>query len=328
MMKEYQAARKKLESRRLAYDASISKQQKAKRDDFRLEEELRTAKVKYEESSEDVLRRMQDIKDAEPDSVRDLTRFLDAELDFHERCVEELRRARRAWTASGDSAPASRSGSVAGLERRPTGRSRSNTGHSYTDHYGERSNGYIEEEDAPRYADNIRAPIRSSSRLSISSASGTQSPAGPDLPSRPALGSRSATFQGPTSLADRRSTMPAAPTPLSPLASVGALRGNLRPVNRIVTTRTSREDVFADRNDDDTASADSQGESPGWGGDRAPDGRSASPATSYGSALSRTNTNTSVAPTTTRKPPPPPPPSRATKPPPPPVPAKRNAVGY
>lgn len=184
MMKEYQAARKKLEGRRLAYDASTTKQQKAKRDDFRLEEELRTAKAKYEEGSEDVLRRMQDIKDAEPESVRDLTRFLDAELDFHERCAEELRRTRRAWTASADSAPASRSGSVAGLDRRPTGRSRSNTAHSYTERYGT----HIDEEETPRYAD-IRAPIRSASRLSVNSASGTQTPPVPDLPSRPALGS-------------------------------------------------------------------------------------------------------------------------------------------
>jgi len=49
-----QAARKKLENRRLAYDASLTKMQRAKREDFRLEEELRTNKAKYEESSEDV----------------------------------------------------------------------------------------------------------------------------------------------------------------------------------------------------------------------------------------------------------------------------------
>ena len=55
-MKEYQAARKKLENRRLAYDASLSKMQKAKKEDFRVEEELRAQKAKYEESSEDVYR--------------------------------------------------------------------------------------------------------------------------------------------------------------------------------------------------------------------------------------------------------------------------------
>lgn len=56
-----QTARKKLESRRLAYDTSLAKMQKAKKEDFRVEEELRSQKAKYEETSEDVYRRMQDV---------------------------------------------------------------------------------------------------------------------------------------------------------------------------------------------------------------------------------------------------------------------------
>lgn len=56
-----QAARKKLENRRLAYDTSLAKMQKAKREDFQAEEELRIQKAKYEETSEDVHRRMQDV---------------------------------------------------------------------------------------------------------------------------------------------------------------------------------------------------------------------------------------------------------------------------
>ena len=56
-----QTARKKLENRRLAYDTSLAKMQKAKREDFRVEEELRISKAKYEETSEDVYRRMQDV---------------------------------------------------------------------------------------------------------------------------------------------------------------------------------------------------------------------------------------------------------------------------
>ena len=98
-MKEYQSARKKLESRRLAYDASLSKMQKAKKEDFRTEEELRSQKAKYEESSEDVFRRMQDIKEAEEESVQDLGAFLDAELEYYERCREELLKLRRDWPA-------------------------------------------------------------------------------------------------------------------------------------------------------------------------------------------------------------------------------------
>lgn len=45
----------------MAYDASLAKMQKAKREDFKVEEELRSQKAKYEETSEDVYRRMQDV---------------------------------------------------------------------------------------------------------------------------------------------------------------------------------------------------------------------------------------------------------------------------
>ncbi|KAL3419529.1 bar domain-containing protein [Phlyctema vagabunda] len=99
MMKEYQAARKKLENRRLAYDASLSKMTKAKKEDFRVEEELRSQKAKYEESSEDVLRRMQDIKEAEAESVADLGAFLDSELEYYDRCRDELLKLKRDWPA-------------------------------------------------------------------------------------------------------------------------------------------------------------------------------------------------------------------------------------
>ncbi len=91
------AARKKLEARRLAYDASLSKVQKAKREDFRVEEELRSQKAKYEESNEDVVRRMQDIQEAEVESVADLGAFLEAELEYHDRCREVLLRLKRDW---------------------------------------------------------------------------------------------------------------------------------------------------------------------------------------------------------------------------------------
>lgn len=98
-LKEYQAARKKLDTRRLAYDASLAKMQKAKKEDFRVEEELRSQKAKYEETSDDVYRRMLEIKEAETESVADLTAFLDAELAYHERCREALYQLRKEWPA-------------------------------------------------------------------------------------------------------------------------------------------------------------------------------------------------------------------------------------
>ncbi len=95
-----QTARKKLEARRLAYDASLAKMQKAKREDFRVEEELRSQKAKYEESSEDVYRRMQDIKEAEAESVEDLGTFLEAELQYYDRCRDVLLQLKKDWPAA------------------------------------------------------------------------------------------------------------------------------------------------------------------------------------------------------------------------------------
>jgi hypothetical protein len=83
----------------LAYDTSLSKMQKAKKEDYRVEEELRSQKIKYEETSEDVLRRMQDIKEAEAESVADLGSFLDAELEYYDRCRDELLRLKKDWPA-------------------------------------------------------------------------------------------------------------------------------------------------------------------------------------------------------------------------------------
>jgi hypothetical protein len=98
-LKDYQGARKRLENRRLAYDAATTKLQKSKREDGRLEEDLRAQKMKYEESNEDVLRRMLDIREAEADSVGDLTAFLDAQLDYYERCRDVLQDIKRNWPA-------------------------------------------------------------------------------------------------------------------------------------------------------------------------------------------------------------------------------------
>lgn len=71
--------------------------QKAKKEDFRVEEELRAQKAKYEESSDDVYRRMQDIKESEVDLVNDLTDFLEAELTYYDRCREILLNVKRDW---------------------------------------------------------------------------------------------------------------------------------------------------------------------------------------------------------------------------------------
>jgi hypothetical protein len=285
-----QAARKKLENRRLAYDASMAKLAKARRDDFRVEEEVRTNKAKYEETSEDVMRRMQDIKDAEVDSVRDLSSFLDTELDYHERCVEELRRAKQSWAAGdGGMAPPRRITGGGG------GRSRSSTAQSFTGGRLSRTNSHsvYDDDDVIPEREPARLPIRPASRPSNGYRDST-----PDIPAttRPTIG-RANTFQGRVPSSGE----------LGGRFNAGAARAGLRPVGRIQTTGN----VFSD-DGEDTASGSG---SPDWAD------RSASPATSLGS-LSRSTSNIAAQ----RKAPPPPPPSRSKKPPPP-VPVKRD-LGY
>jgi hypothetical protein len=318
MMKEYQAARKKLENRRLAYDASTTKVHKSKREDFRLEDELRAAKAKYEESSEDVYRRMQDIKEAETEAMQDLTNFLDAELEYHERCAEELRRVRAAWPAAATSGvSASRGGqSEYGLSRRTT-RPRSNTAQSYgerndrTERWATRQDIYEDPEPAP---EPVRMPIRSTRQVS----SGTTTPAEPPRPGFNRASTHVGTFEGPRDRPSYREPplpppsqeslrkTPSIPNALNVPTNVGSLRGNLRPISRVQTNTSNNGDVFADEYDTATSSG-----SPEYD-------RSESPATSYGS-LSRTTSNTLLS----AKKAPPPPPSRAKKPPPP-IPQKRD----
>ncbi|KAL2195209.1 hypothetical protein P885DRAFT_70786 [Corynascus similis CBS 632.67] len=321
MMKEYQAARKKLENRRLNYDASMSKLQKAKRDDFRLEEELRAAKVKYEESSEDVLRRMQDIQDAEVDSTRDLTQFLDAELEYHERCAEELRRVRQNW-------PTTSSPSYSPVERHPIARNRSNTAQSYTERRS-RAATIDTESTAPP----VRMPIRSANSRVQSFHQKV------DGPVRPTIGSKShtttASFHGGATLErERGASISSSAAVSTPIHDVSALRGQLRPVSRILTAsnnnnsnNNNNNEVFAEGYSDGDETGSDTG-SASWGN------RSASSTTSIGS-LSRTPSNGNAVTGgvfnggsvgSIKKAPPPPPPSRAKKPPPP-VPARRE-TGY
>ncbi|KAI0117957.1 BAR domain-containing protein [Nemania sp. FL0031] len=303
MMKEFQSARKKLENRRLTYEASATKMQKAKREDFRLEDELRASKAKYEESSEDVYRRMMDIKEAEADSVRDLGNFLDSELDYYERCAEELRRVKRDWVGGQTQASSGSRGSDFGCVRRPTNR-------SYTEN-NDRTERWTSRQDVSD-RDLTPEPVRIPIRSNPSTARNTVAPE----VVRPSMNRAStvATYREP----------PQPPVPeisvrqtnTIPSTNVGSFRNNLRPISRIQTNQSLSPDGYNEDYDTPTS-----GGSPEYD-------RSESPATSYGS-LSRTTSNnalryaTNAAPGSAKKAPPPPPPSRSKKPPPP-IPAKRT----
>lgn len=314
MMRDYQNARKKLESRRLAYDSSVAKAKRSKREDYRLEEEVRTSKAKYEEASDDVFRRMQDIKEAETDNLRELTAFLDAQLEFHDRCAEELRRARGDLDNIG-LAPRG-GGSYRYGSSPPTTRSRKS---SYADRVPQDI--YEEYEPEPE-------------RPRVVSRGSTRRPP-PEVPSRPAALSRASSIASSiapsiapsytSSYSQHSSRAPpergyssAERQNQAVSSNVANLRSQLRPTGRMNTepATTPRDDVFADYED---ASSDDSAGSARWGGQA----RSVSPATSM-SSWSRASGSTSGGGVGGyRKAPPPPPPSRAKKPAPP-VPPKRE----
>ncbi|KAI3608785.1 bar domain-containing protein [Moniliophthora roreri] len=112
-LKEYDQMRKRLESRRLSYDAALSKAEKIKnskkeKDRKEAEEELEKAKARYEETREDVRAHMHLIQECEIDQMRELTGFLDVELDFVEKYVEVLREVKKDWPSISSVRPGTR----------------------------------------------------------------------------------------------------------------------------------------------------------------------------------------------------------------------------
>ncbi|KAF9890934.1 hypothetical protein FE257_005191 [Aspergillus nanangensis] len=304
-MKDYQSARKKLDNRRLAYDTSLSKMQKVKKEDFRMEEELRTQKIKYEEANEDVFRRMQDIKDAEVDGVMDLEAFMEAQLDYHERCREVLLQLKAEW-------PNRQSQASTPNGRRP-GRARSNTAHSYQERYEP-----LHEEVASEV--NGRPIIRTTRPPSTYIADSRDAYPAEIASSRPML-NRTSTFEGPTQLRQQEQASGSYQWPTRMVSESYASQRNLanqsRPMSRVVS-----EDPYRDPLDDASPFSNRAG---------SPDrpyhqGGCASPASPYGGSVSRQSSSTTLNGVPLhKKAPPPPPPSRAKKPAPPP-PMKRPMV--
>ncbi|KAG0311913.1 hypothetical protein BGZ99_009838 [Dissophora globulifera] len=89
-MKEYQTMQKKLQSRRLDYDAKLLKVQKAKKEKPEWEEEMQASKAKYEETRENVLNLMATINESQDDNLGSLKSYYDAQLAYARKMVEIL----------------------------------------------------------------------------------------------------------------------------------------------------------------------------------------------------------------------------------------------
>lgn len=355
-----QNARKKLENRRLAYDTSLAKMQKAKKEDYRAEEDLRTQKVKYEESTEDVYRRMEDIRESEAESVNDLRAFVDAELEYYDRCREVLLQLRDDWPVGYVHIfkaitfffffhPAQKKLTVQNLvwfsqsqntnAARRGGRSRSNTAHSYHERYAP----VVEEPPPPMPTQEPRQTLRSSrttpTYLAESPPHSRSRDYSPDAGvggSRPSY-SRTPTFEGPSQM--RRDHSPVPSQRISRVPSDSNVMRNTRAQLRTVSgpAAASAADPYGNHsnniNNNNNYAADENYyngfyTTGGGGSGNSPDGYLA-PEFPVSSTASPNGSGTSTPSVTgtspnSKKGPPPPPPSRAKKPPPPPPPVKRN----
>jgi hypothetical protein len=309
-MKEYSAARKKLEQRRLAYDAALAKMRKGAKEDYRAEEEARAQRAKYEETSEDVLRRMEDIKEAEADSIADLGAFLDSELEYYDRCRDEVMRLKREWRAASSSS----SNNNNHVNPRAS-RSRSNTAHKYDSRF--------EIDDLPAAEPSPPRPsIRSTGRVASASSGpyldaprNDYNPPSPISPARerPSYGRAAHTFEsGSLHRTDTASSSSSNRNRFAPPANdVASYRSNLRPTASRLNTAPG--DVFGDTSASDSGSGSGAGYmSP----DHFRRDRSVSPATSAGSSVGGSGAGNGCGLVGKRNPPPPPP-SRAKKPAPP-----------
>ncbi|TFK37555.1 hypothetical protein BDQ12DRAFT_666840 [Crucibulum laeve] len=104
-IKEYEAVKRKLESKRLSYDAAVNKLEKLKgskkdKDRREAEDEMERAKQRYEETAEDVRAHMEVIQDNELNQQKELTSFLDLEVNFVQNYLEVLQGVKADWKAS------------------------------------------------------------------------------------------------------------------------------------------------------------------------------------------------------------------------------------
>ncbi|KAG6865587.1 hypothetical protein C0991_001136 [Blastosporella zonata] len=101
-IKEYEAQRKKLESRRLSYDAAVAKYEKLKngkkeKEKREAEDEMENARDRYDETSKEVQAQMHAIQDNEMDQLRELTMFMDLEINYVEQYLKVLKDVKSHW---------------------------------------------------------------------------------------------------------------------------------------------------------------------------------------------------------------------------------------
>ncbi|KAF8555166.1 BAR-domain-containing protein [Imleria badia] len=103
-IKDYEHQRKKLDSRRLSYDAAVTKLDKIKnckkekeKERREVEDELQQCRLRFDETSENVRSQIQTIQENEILQLRELTTFLDIQLNFARQYCEILNDVKASW---------------------------------------------------------------------------------------------------------------------------------------------------------------------------------------------------------------------------------------
>ncbi|KAK8858604.1 hypothetical protein IAR55_002833 [Kwoniella newhampshirensis] len=127
---EYKSSRKKLDSRRLALDAAITKAQTSKKDPAGLEEEVNIAKQRFEEVEEETHARMVVLQESEAQQLEELLDLLEAELEYHTQCRDILDELRKSWTTGSSRPVTTRARSNTATSSRSLGRTAITRSHS------------------------------------------------------------------------------------------------------------------------------------------------------------------------------------------------------
>ncbi|KAI8059453.1 hypothetical protein BC940DRAFT_313711 [Gongronella butleri] len=99
--KDYGTLKKKLESRRLDYDAKLARLQKSKKEKPEWEQEMQAAKMKYEETEYDLIQKMVALQEYEADQCQALQQFVDAQLTYHQQSLEVLQQVSQQLGSNG-----------------------------------------------------------------------------------------------------------------------------------------------------------------------------------------------------------------------------------
>ena len=94
-IKEYEAIKKKLDSRRLDFDSKQNKLESAKRDAPELEEAVRIAETKFNDTLAECETKMRQVIEMQDTLVRDIAGFVAAHVQYYQTALDSMLQVQR-----------------------------------------------------------------------------------------------------------------------------------------------------------------------------------------------------------------------------------------